>query len=80
MGSFCVALRMTKCSHRLTMLRFSLLVYHKNNLIASNFFFGGFSFPFSVYKSVFHSPSAEVQITARCFSTPLSHWYALYIL
>ena len=49
--------------------------------IASNFLlFGVFCFPLSVYKSLFHSPSAEVQITARSFSTPLSHWYALYIL
>ena len=38
MSSLCTALRITKCSHRFTMLRFRSLAWHKNNLIIYDFF------------------------------------------
>ena len=37
MSSFCTNLRMSKCSHRFTMLRFCHLALHKNNLIIYDF-------------------------------------------
>ena len=37
-SSFCTSLRIAKCSHRSTMLRFCNLALHKNNLIISDFF------------------------------------------
>ena len=37
MSSFCTSLRMSKCSHSSTMLRFCHLALHKNNLIIDDF-------------------------------------------
>ena len=36
-GKFCTALRLTKCSHTLSMLRFCSLTSHKNSSIIYNF-------------------------------------------
>ena len=37
MSSFCTNRRISKCSHRFTMLRFRYLASHKNNLIIYDF-------------------------------------------
>ena len=37
MSSFCTNRRISKCSHRFTMLRFHRFASHKNNLIISDF-------------------------------------------